>query len=210
MAQTDLVPNRMGLSRATHLHNFISRRSGATMLDDAFLSHPRQDFWMLSTGHSTLNPYHASTNLHQLPTFPLYNHSNAYPYYATTTSDKTIRKRNTIPFSAAARALYTSLTAFLSYAENLEAEFRNDTLYVSAYIDEPTKTHLWACKLDYRGVSAWQQQQQQQTDEGDVEPVPEASFGKHAVRLLEAIDDWRGCEDLSARKLEEVSGRGAG
>lgn len=97
MAQTDIVPNRRGLSRATHLHNFISRRSGATMLDDAFLSHPRQDFWMLSTGHSILNPYHASTNLYQLPTFPLYNHSNAYPYYATTTSDKTIREKKHHP-----------------------------------------------------------------------------------------------------------------
>jgi hypothetical protein len=59
------------------------------------------------------------------------------------------------------------------------------------YADERTRAHLWALKVEYRGWNA------------EVDAPPDINdrveyFGKHAGRLLDAVEDMRHAEHPSA------------
>lgn len=197
MANFDLpLRNRKDLARAARLCNFAMvgppfnpRSALPADYDDPYLpvSRRRPD---RSLSAPYCNTSLASYNLDQSRATRF---ADTYNYSPASYPRRTGAEYNHGPrlsFDKAARSLYRALDGVLRHIYHLEDTFKEDMRAVP-YADERTRAHLWTLKVEYRGWNA------------DVDAPPDINdrveyFGKHAGRLLDAIEDMRHAEHPSS------------
>lgn len=197
MANFDLpLRDRKDLARAAQLRNFamVGRPFNARSAlpadhDDLYspLSRRRPD-------RSLSTPYYnnslASYNLDQSSATRFADTYNCRPASYPCRAGAVYNHSPRLPFDKAARSLYRALDGVLRHIYHLENTFKEDMRAVP-YADERTRAHLWTLKVEYRGWNA------------DVDAPPDVNdrvdyFGKHAGRLLDAIEDMRHTEHPSS------------
>jgi len=197
MASFDLpLRNRKDIAHAAQLRNFAmvgrpfnSRSALPADYDDPYLPVSRR-----RSDRSLTTPYYntslASYSLDQTSDARF---SDTYSYRPASYPRRAGADYNhgpRLPFDKAARSLYRALDGVLRHIYHLEDTFKEDMRAVP-YADERTRAHLWTLKVEYRGWNA------------DVDAPPDINdrvdyFGKHAGRLLDAIEDMRHAEHPSS------------
>ena len=197
MANFDLpLRNRKDLARAAQLRNFAMvgrpfnpRSALPADYDDPYLPVSRR-----RPDRSLSTPYYntslASYNLDQSSDARFSDTYNYRPASYPRRAGSDYNQGPRLPFDKAARSLYHALDGVLRHIYDLEDTFKEDMRAVP-YADERTRAHLWTLKVEYRGWNA------------DVDAPPDIKdrvdyFGKHAGRLLDAIEDMRHAEHPSS------------
>lgn len=197
MANFDLpLRNRKDLARAAQLRSlaivgppFNSRSALPADYDDPYLPVPRR-----RPDRSLSTPfYNASLASYNLDQTSGTRFSDTYNYHPASYPRRNGTDYNhgpRLPFDKAARSLYRALDGVLRHIYHLEDTFQEDMRAVP-YADDRTRAHLWTLKVEYRGWNT------------DVDAPPDINdrvdyFGKHAGRLLDAIEDMRHAEHPSS------------
>ena len=197
MANFDLpLRNRKDLARAAQLRNFTTvdrpfnpRAALPADYDDSYLPVPRR-----RPDRSLSTPYYnaslASYNIDQSSNSRFSDTYNYRPASYPRRNGADYSNGPRLPFDKAARGLYRALDGVLRHIYHLEDTFKEDMRAIP-YADERTRAHLWTLKVEYRGWNA------------DIDAPPDINdrveyFGKHAGRLLDAIEDMRHAEHPSS------------
>jgi len=197
MANFDLpLRNRKDLARAAQLRNlamvgrpFNPRSTLPADYEDPYLpvSRRRPDRSLSTPYYNTSLASFAPEQNNDVRFSDTYNYRPAsYPRRAGADYNNSTR----LPFDKAARALYRALDGVLRHVDWLDETFKREMGAVP-YADERTRAHLWTLKVEYRG---WNVEADAPPDINDRVDY----FGKHAGRLLDAIEDMRHAEHPSA------------
>lgn len=208
MAPFDLpLRNRKDLARAAQLRNFamVGRPSNPRSVLPADYDDPYLPISRRRPDRTLSNPYYTSL-------LPSYNSDQStdtrspdpYTYRPASYPRRTSADYTRLPFAQAARALHRALDGAYRHIDWLEEVF-NKEMSTIPYADERARAYLWTLKVEYRGWNA------------DVDAPPDINdrvdyFGKHAGRLLDAIEDMRNAErpSLGQEWRSGSEGRGDG